>query len=296
MNTHADRRHPHGLLDRLGSRVRHERTRCGFSRKQLADRSGISLRFLAQVEAGQANISLQRLEEVATALGVPLTFLLDPQPLEELSLPGELQHLLASRTPDEMSEILDWVTERFDQRKQRRVALLGLRGAGKSTVGRHLARALNLPFFELDALIEDAAGLSLQEIFELQGQAAFRELEHRTLVRFLSQHTDGVLATGGGIVTARETFQLLQRACVTVWLRARPEDHWNRVKQQGDQRPMQGHPAAMQELRSLLATRESTYGQADLMVQTSGRPVEDIAGSIAARLRADAPETWAGRT
>jgi XRE family aerobic/anaerobic benzoate catabolism transcriptional regulator len=296
MNTPAEdrRRQPNGLLSRLGSRVRQERKRCGISRKQLADRSGISLRFLAQVEAGQANISLQRLEEVATALGVQLTRLLDSDPDRSLALPGDLQRLLASRTPDEMSEILDWITEHFDQSKQRRVALLGLRGAGKSSVGDQLARSLALPFYELDGLIEEAAGLSLQEIFELQGQEAFRDLEHRTLVRFVAAHTEGVLATGGGIVTARDTFQLLQRACVTVWLRARPEDHWNRVKQQGDQRPMQGHPAAMQELRSLLATREASYAQADLTVDTAERAVGEIATSITERLRATSPELWAG--
>jgi XRE family aerobic/anaerobic benzoate catabolism transcriptional regulator len=273
------------LLRHVGARVLEERRRRGLSRAQLASRSGVSLRFLGQLETGQANISLQRLEEVATALDVPVGDLLGAQS-------PALASLLSSRTADEMAEIIDWLTARFSQQKKRRIALLGLRGAGKSTVGQVLAQTLGIAFFELDSLIEDAAGLSLQEIFDLQGPAAFRQLERASLVRFLGHSANAVLATGGGIVTATETYQLLQRACTTVWLRARPEDHWNRVVQQGDQRPMQGHPAAMQELRSLLATRESVYAQADLTVDTGGHDIAAIAGEIAAQLRLAQPDVW----
>jgi len=285
MRSEPHRHPPTELLKRVGRRVLEVRSHRGYSRAQLASRSGVSLRFLAQLEAGQANISLQRLEEVATALDVPLVSLLDEQP-------GEISTLLAVRSPEEMSEIVDWLTSRFSRQKKRRVALLGLRGAGKSTVGRRLAEILDVGFFDLDSLIEDAAGLSLQELFELQGRDAFRQLERATLVRFLSQNAHAVLATGGGIVTATETYQLLQRSCATVWLRARPEDHWNRVVQQGDQRPMQGHPAAMQELRSLLAARESVYAQADLTVETAERDIEDIAQNVVEQLRTSQPDVW----
>jgi len=299
MSTHSDRSPESSrsaaagtLLAHLGDRVRRERHRCGLSRSQLADRSGLSLRFLAQLEAGRANISLQRLHEVATALGVPLIHLLETQAPEPAVLPPTVQHLLTARTPDEMNEIADWLTERFVQQKQQRIALLGLRGAGKSSVGARLAQALHVPFFELDALIEEAADLSLQEIFELQGQEGFRDLERRTLVRFLGQHHAGVLATGGGIVTAPETFRLVQRSFVTVWLQARPEDHWNRVKRQGDQRPMHGHPAAMKELERLLATRQAAYAQADLTVDTATRPVGQVTKLLVAQLRSAAPDVW----
>lgn len=285
MTSEPHRHPPTALLQSVGRRVLQARAQCGFSRAQLASRSGVSLRFLAQLESGQANISLQRLEEVATALNLPLVSLLDDQS-------GEIGTLLAVRTPEEIAEIVDWLTSRFSEKKKRRVALLGLRGAGKSSVGSKLAEILDVGFFELDSLIEDAAGLSLQEIFELQGREAYRQLEHATLVRFLAQNSNAVLATGGGIISATETYQLVRRSCATVWLRARPEDHWNRVVQQGDQRPMQGHPAAMQELRSLLAARESVYAQADLTVETAHRGIEDIAHDVVEQLRISQPQVW----
>ena len=290
MVTH--RPHNGSLLKLLGDRVRSERKTRGYSRAQLAQRSGLSLRFLAQLEAGQANISMQRLEEVASALELPLIRLVQEESAQGTALPGAIATILESRSTEEIQEIVAWLAARFPSQKSHRVALLGLRGAGKSTVGAELANALGVPFFELDTLVEQAAGLSVQEIFELQGQAAFRQLEHTTLVQFLARTPEAVLATGGGIVTAGESFALLQRSFATVWLRARAEDHWDRVVQQGDQRPMRGHPAAMQELRAMLAARQALYAQAEFTVQTTARPVAEITQDVCRQLQASQPQTW----
>jgi XRE family aerobic/anaerobic benzoate catabolism transcriptional regulator len=242
----------HDLLRRLGHSVRHWRRVRGHSRRALAEISGVSARFLALVEAGDANISLRRLDELARALDLPLSRLLEP-------LPGE---------------------------ESLRVGLLGLRGAGKSTIGARIARHLQVPFIELDALIEEAAGLPISQIFEIHGEDYFRRLERETLRRFLSESESFVLATGGGLVTEPETLALLREGCTTVWLSALPEDHYNRVLAQGDERPMAGNPHAMAELRALLAARKPLYQQANLTVDTSSRSIEGAAQAIADQVRA----------
>lgn len=252
---------PADLLRAIGERVRTTRRDRGESRAALAARSGLSVRFLAQLEAGTANISVLRLQEVAQALGLGLGDLLGLEPKRE-----------------------DVSTEA--PRRKPLVALLGLRGAGKSSVGARLARALGAPFSELDALVEERAGLPLEQIFELQGQAAFRRFERETLSHFLAETPTGVLATGGGLVTEPETYGLLRRGCTTVWLRATPELHWQRVVRQGDRRPMGDNPAAMQELRALLATRIPLYAQADLTIDTTGRTVAQVTADLVRRLRA----------
>lgn len=279
---------PDDLLRNVGTQVRQAREARGESRTALAGRSGLSLRFLAELESGTANISLLRLHEVAQALGLDLPALLGAatgsasQPAPERR---DLEALLAPRSPAELREIRDWLGARFGTGRPLRVALLGLRGAGKSTVGRRLARALGVPFFELDALIEAAAGLPLAQIFELQGEAYYRRLERVTLEKFLEEHPAAVLATGGGVVTEPETYALLRRGCTTVWLRADPELHWRRVVQQGDRRPMQNNPAAMQELRALLAARTPLYAQAHVTLDTSRTTAAQVAADLLDRVR-----------
>jgi XRE family aerobic/anaerobic benzoate catabolism transcriptional regulator len=162
------------------------------------------------------------------------------------------------------------------------VALLGLRGAGKSTVGKRLARRLRLPFVELDRKIEEAAGLSLAEIFALHGEDYYRRLEKDTLTRLLDERRPMILACGGGLVTAGDTWALLRRRALTVWLRAQPEDHWNRVVQQGDRRPMSDHPQAMSELRRLLRARDPLYAEAAHVVDTSRLSSDEAAQAVEA--------------
>jgi XRE family aerobic/anaerobic benzoate catabolism transcriptional regulator len=223
------------LLVGLGRRVRALRTGAGWTLREAAERASLSTRFLVQVESGEGNISVRKLAQLARALGTT--------PAALLSVPGS----------EEVPVI----------------ALLGLRGAGKSTIGRRLARRLRLPFVELDRRVEEAAGLGLDEIFALHGEEYYRRLEREALERLLAEERPLVLATGGGIVASPETFALLRRRTLTVWLRADPEDHWNRVVQQGDRRPMADHPQAMAELRRLLAARQPLYAETAHTVDTS---------------------------
>src|SRR5262245_54761118 len=228
------------LLKALGAIIRERREDSGMTRQMLSEQTGVSVRFLAQLEAGEGNISLLRLADVASMLG---------------SAAGEL--------------VSDAEARLRTRERGPMVALLGLRGAGKSTIGPRLAERLHVPFFELDALVETAAGMRLGQIFEVHGEAYYRRLERETLSRFVREHPAAVLATGGSIVAARETYRLLRRHFVTIWLRARPEDHWNRVVAQGDARPMAQNPHAMAELRALLAAREPLYAQAHQVIDTS---------------------------
>lgn len=242
------------LLVQIGRRVRQLRTRRGLSLRELASGSGLSERYVSDLEAGRANISVLRLEDVAAALGTSAGALL----------------VEAERAASAGSA--------------RVVALLGLRGAGKSTIGPRLASRLRLPFFELDGLIEAAAGLSLGEIFALHGEATYRRLELESLRRFLAEHPAAVLATSGGIVLHEESWALLQERTTTVWLRATPEDHWERVVRQGDVRPMADNPGARRELGRILAAREPLYARATHVVDTSRLGVRGSVDALVAAL------------
>jgi len=237
------------LLSAVGAAVRKLREGRGLTRRELARDSGLSERFLAGLETGQGNISVARLQDLARALGTSA---------------GEL---LVSAQPE-----------------TRVVALVGLRGAGKSTIGRALARRLRLPFVELDKLVEKDAGLSLGALFSLHGEAYYRRLAREVLARFLAQSEGAVIATGGGIVTDRESFRLLQKRCRTVWLQATPDDHWKRVLAQGDVRPSAASPHAQEELRALLAARKPLYAQAEISVDTSRLGIDGAVEEIARRV------------
>jgi XRE family transcriptional regulator, aerobic/anaerobic benzoate catabolism transcriptional regulator len=235
------------LLAALGSRIRSLRAARDFTLKELAERAEMSARFLVQLESGTTNVSVRKLATLARALGTT--------PSELLSGPGGEADLPV-------------------------IALLGLRGAGKSTIGRRLARRLRVPFVELDRRVEEAAGLSLDEIFALHGQDYYRRLERDALELLIADDRPAVVATGGGIVTSGETYAFLRRRALTVWLRAEAEDHWNRVVQQGDRRPMADNPEAMAELRRLLAERQPLYAEAAHVVDTSRLGVEEAVEAI----------------
>lgn len=237
------------VLATLGRRARAARLARGWTLREAAERSGVSSRFLVQLEAGEGNISVRRLADLARALGTTASA------------------LLAADLPD----------------RPRIIALLGLRGAGKTTIGKRLARRRRVPFVELDQRIEQAADLSLGEIFALHGEEYYRRLERDVLQQVLAEAKPIVLATGGGLVASPDTFALLRRSATTVWLRATPEDHWNRVVRQGDRRPMANHPQAMADLRALLAMREPLYALADHTVDTTTAPLHEVVNEVERR-------------
>jgi XRE family aerobic/anaerobic benzoate catabolism transcriptional regulator len=228
-------------LGRLGERVHAWRTERGMTRKALSEASGISERYIAQLEFGKGNISILLLRKLARAMGM------------------SAETLVAD-----------------DQRASRseRIALVGLRGAGKSTLGERLARLLHMPFIELDRKVEKEAGARLNEVFALYGQDAYRRFERRALQHVLAEHPRAVIATGGSIVTDPQTYDILLEHCVCVWLKASPEEHMSRVMAQGDVRPFKGHSTALQEIRKTLKYRDSLYARADVVVETSGRSVK----------------------
>ena len=256
--------------------MREARARRGLSRKQLAASSGVSERYLAQLEAGQGNISVLLLRQIATALELPLTELLAEESGEavELALTTQfLKRLPRQKLAAVRSQLVrDYGNARGERLK--RIALIGLRGAGKSTLGAKLAKALGVPFVELDREIECEAGTSLSEIFLLYGQAGYRRYERRCLERVLEKNERVVIATGGSIVSEPGTFELLLSSCFTVWLKAAPEEHMARVIAQGDTRPMAGNDQAMEDLRRILDGRAVLYRQADVVVDTAGKSVE----------------------
>ncbi len=264
-------------LRRLGERVREERARRGMTRKILARDSGLSERYLAQLESGRGNISIKLLRRVADALNLPLVRLVG-----ELSEQhAELQSLLESLRrlpPDRRREACALLDTHFAVRdraaRQRRIALIGLRGAGKSTLGGRLAQHLDFPFIELDAEIEKDFGLSLSEIFALSGQSAYRRSERRALEGVLERHPQFVLAAGGSIVAEPETYEELLARCFTVWIKTSPEEHMGRVIAQGDFRPMADNKEAMADLERILAARTPFYARADAVVETAGRTIE----------------------
>jgi XRE family aerobic/anaerobic benzoate catabolism transcriptional regulator len=273
-------------LAELGARVRAWRARRGMTRKQLASDSGLSERFLADVESGKGNVSINSLEAAARALNITILDLLQDAPRPALA---RAQGLLSRLEDTQLDQAYSMLAATFGlseaQGREQRIALVGLRGAGKTTLGAQLANGRGVPFIELDREIEREAGTSMNEILLLHGQAGYRRYERRALLRIAEEHGDGVvMTTGGSIVSERETFDLLQSHFYCVWVKASPEEHMSRVVAQGDMRPFNtgGDPEltrnamgeALEDIRRILASREALYARADAVVDTAARTIK----------------------
>ncbi|MDP2449723.1 MAG: helix-turn-helix transcriptional regulator [Polaromonas sp.] len=267
-------------LTELGARVRAWRARRGVTRKALASDSGLSERFLADVESGKGNVSINSLEAAARALNISILELLQDAPRPALA---RVQGLLSRLDDTQLDQAYALLGSTFGLSdalgREQRIALIGLRGAGKSTLGLKLATERGVPFVELDREIEREAGTSMNEILLLHGQAGYRRYERRALFRIAEDHADGVvMTTGGSIVSERETFDLLQSRFYCVWLKASPEEHMARVVAQGDMRPFTATRGAtdeaMEDLRRILASREALYARADAVVDTAARTLK----------------------
>jgi XRE family aerobic/anaerobic benzoate catabolism transcriptional regulator len=264
-------------LHRLGERVRTLRHQRGITRKALAAHARVSERYLAQLESGLGNGSIVLLRRIARAIGLPVTQLVqegaDP-PLDLTLLTQFLERLPAPALAQARTLLSRHFGETPDDLRRRRIALIGLRGGGKSTLGALLAGRLNVPFIELDREIERRSGATLSEIFDMFGQETFRRSEREALDDVLRRHPQFVIATSGSIVTEPGTLELLLSSCFTIWVRAEPEEHMRRVMAQGDMRPMANSARAMQDLVSILKSREPLYAKAEAALVTTGRTPE----------------------
>ena len=276
-------------LAALGDRVRMMRALKGISRKALSGSSGVSERHLANLELGVGNASFIVLTQVAHALGCTLADLTHD---EARSSPEKtlIDAVLNGRSEAELTRARLALCELFGEAgsqaaRQRRIALIGLRGAGKSSLGQMLADELGVPFVELTREVERVAGCSLGEIQSLLGQSAYRRYEKRALEEVIQRYPDAVIATPGGLVSEPATFKLLLSECLTVWLRASPNEHMQRVITQGDFRPMVGNSEAMEDLKRILASRASMYGKAALTWDTSGKALPENFSGLLGLLR-----------
>jgi len=280
-----------GYLRLLGDRVRTMRSRRAMSRKALARHSGVSERYLAELEAGKGNCSIVLLRRIGKAMNAPVAELIDERP--ERDVEQLLFHQLLERlSPAELREARAHLLSRHggpsSEARRARIALIGLRGGGKSTLGKLLGAKLAVPFIELDREIEKTSGMELGQIFEMFGQPTFRRLERAALDAAIEKHPRFVLATGGSLVTEPGTFERLLTACLTIWVRARPDEHMNRVIEQGDLRPMADNKRAMEDLVSILKSRESLYAKADYVLETAGKTPEQSLREILAWLEGGA--------
>ncbi|MBY5934593.1 helix-turn-helix transcriptional regulator [Tateyamaria omphalii] len=261
------------MIARLATRVRAARDALGLPRRELSERSGVSPRYLAQLEAGEGNISVILLERVATALNLRIEDLLSEAPpmhgdvarvarlyqAAPAQVQGRVRALLAPQNPLAL--------------RAQRICLVGLRGAGKSTLGRMAAAKLKIPFVELNEEIEAEAGMPLSEVMALYGQDGYRALEAEAVARVVDRHDKLILAVAGGIVGDEAAYDMLLERFHTVWIRTSPGEHMARVRAQGDLRPMEGNPVAMEQLKALLSHRTPAYERAMAQVDTAAKPV-----------------------
>jgi XRE family aerobic/anaerobic benzoate catabolism transcriptional regulator len=280
-------------LKRVGERLRLARARRGMSRKTLAGASGVSERYLAELERGAGNASLLVLRQIAEALGMEAAALVSDRPERPIDLTLAI-HQLERLKPADLAEARRLIAKHFGVAVgpgRGRIALVGLRGAGKTSLGQLAAQALAVPFVELDREIERASGTELAEIFAVHGQAMFRRLERQCLETVIRRLDRVVIATGGSLVTEPATYDRLLSACFVVWLRATPDEHMSRVLDQGDLRPMADGPQAMDDLKAILDSRAPLYAKANAVVNTSGKTkAQAFAALLAAIPQAEGDE------
>jgi XRE family transcriptional regulator, aerobic/anaerobic benzoate catabolism transcriptional regulator len=263
-------------LGKLGERVRNIRAQRGMTRKILARDSKVSERYLAQLEMGQGNISINLLRQVAHALATPLADLLqEEEPSVEMKL---LHEFLVRLDSHQLQRVWELLFVEFGsmhaQGKRERIALIGLRGGGKSTLGAALGKRLGVPFLRLSQEIEREAGTSMGEVFSLYGQSGYRRYERKALETVVAKNKRAVIEIPGGLVAEPGTFELLLSSCMVVWVAASAEEHMARVIAQGDHRPMDDNNEAMEDLRRILQGRAPLYGKADITLSTSGKTVD----------------------
>jgi XRE family aerobic/anaerobic benzoate catabolism transcriptional regulator len=258
------------LLTRMGEHVRNSRVDKRLPRRTLSELSGVSARYLAQLEAGEGNISSARLQQVAQALALPLERLVGSDAMQDETT-YRIAMLFHKADPDTQDQVIRLLAGAAPQdQRARRLCLVGLRGAGKSTLGAMIGQAVGLPFIELNREIERQGGMPVAEIMALYGAEGYRTLEADALQRVADKHQGVVLAVAGGIVSNPGTYATVQSWYHTLWLKASPQEHMERVRAQGDTRPMAGNPEAMAQLRALLEARAPLYAQSDMHVNTSG--------------------------
>lgn len=273
----------------LGARVRQIRNSREMTRKVVSQLADVSERHLAQLEAGEGNVSIVLLRRIAAALQVSLPELFAVQP-QAAGGKQMISQFLDRLSPHRLEDVITRLTRDFvpgEEARRQRIALIGLRGAGKSTLGASLAARRKVAFVELDREIEKETGMPLAEIFSLYGQPGFRSIEKRTLERVLKEHHSLVLSVGGGIVSERENYDYLLANCYTVWVKAQPEEHMSRVIAQGDFRAMAGTDRAMEDLRRILESREPLYRKADVHLDTSGETPEKSFAKLEAAISGD---------
>ena len=271
----------------LGKRVRELRNRRGMTRKMMAHEADVSERHLAQLEAGEGNISIVLLRRVAASVSASLAELFSrdaEEPVEMRLIRRFLERLPAHRLGDVVFRLMrDFGYE--EKARRMRIALIGLRGAGKSTLGSRVSAEMKIPLVELDREIEKDTGMPLAEVISLYGQSGYRGIERRTLERVLRENKHAILSVGGGVVSEKETYDYLLSNCYTVWVKAQPDEHMSRVIAQGDFRAMAGNDQAMEDLRRILEAREPLYRKADMCVDTSGDSVEESFAKLKAALQ-----------
>lgn len=276
------------LMRHLGQRVRDLRKLKGMPRRELAAISGVSQRYLAKLEGGDGNISITVLGKVSRALGMPVEAMVSSGAADSSTLVQLMSLFLQAdgATRGRVFQVLD--PEYVKEQKAQRICLVGLRGAGKSTLGTLVAKAWDVPFVELNKTIEAEAGMPLGDIIAMYGQEGYRRLEADVLDKIIAANDRAVVAVAGGIVADQTTYQNVLARFHTVWLKTTSGEHMDRVRAQGDKRPMEGNPRAMIQLREILRAREEYYAQADHHLSTSGKSVAESEADLSKIIRAHA--------